>query len=88
MVLFDSGTPNMIFYNPPTNPFPTKVPSKTSVLVALPSGFTYSYTVTADGDTSTIVDPNANNDQTHIGIAYFTTNSFFIDFTSNTEGWM
>jgi hypothetical protein len=88
MVLFDSGTPNMILYNPPGNPFPLSVPSGTSVLVTLPSAFTYSYDVVANTDTSTSVQSNANNDQTHIGVAYFTTNSFFIDFTSNTEGWM
>lgn len=88
MVLFDSGTPNMILYNPPSAPFPLSVPSGTSVFVALPSGFTYNYDVAAHSDTNTNVQPDANNDQTHIGIAYFTTNSLLIDYTNNVEGWM
>lgn len=85
-VLFDCGTPDMILY--PPNNFPTSVQPGTPVVVTTPSGFAYTYVADESQITSTTVNANVNNDQTHIGVAYFTTNSFLIDYTTNTEGWM
>jgi hypothetical protein len=86
-VLFDSGTPEMILY-PPNSTFPTSVRPGTPVVVTTPSRFAYTYAANESQTTSTTVNVNVNNDQTHIGVAYFTTNSFLIDYTTNTEGWM
>lgn len=85
-VLFDSGTPDMILY-PPNSSFPSSVLSGTAVLVMTPSGFDYSHKAGLSQTTDTSVNANVNNDQTHVGVAYFTTNFFPIDYTSNTEGW-
>jgi hypothetical protein len=56
------------------------------VLVATSSGFTYSYTTTSADPLATIVNTDFSG-STIIGIGYFTTNSFFIDFGSGSEGW-
>jgi hypothetical protein len=86
-VLFDSGTPIMVFNVPAGIAFPDSVPPGTSVMVGTPSGFTYSFSAGAGEDpTDTIVQPDVTA-QSIIGIGYFTTNSLFIDFTTSTEGW-
>jgi hypothetical protein len=54
------------------------------VMLSLPSGFIYNYSTTTQGMTTTSV---SATETTGIGIQFFTTNSFFIDFTTNTEGW-
>lgn len=82
-LLFDSGTPYNQADVPSGSTFPAPVPAGANVLVTTPSGFTYAYTNTP-GITQT------NTSQTApsiIGIAYFTTNSLFVDFTTSTEGW-
>jgi hypothetical protein len=87
MVLFDSGTPSMVLNVPPGAAFPAAVPPGTSVTVATPSGFTYGFTAGSGSQaTATIVQPDTAADSV-IGIGYFTTNSFFADFSSGTEGW-
>jgi hypothetical protein len=86
-VLFDSGTPSMVLNIPAGTAFPSTVPSGSSVMVETPSGFTFSYAAGAGIEvTNTIVQPNSTAESI-IGIGYFTTNSFFIDFTSGTVGW-
>jgi len=56
-------------------------------MVETPSGFTFTYLAGSGSEvTNTIVQP-ASGAQSIVGIGYFTTNSFFIDFTSGTEGW-
>jgi hypothetical protein len=86
-VLFDSGTPSMVLNVPAGTNFPASVPSGSSVTVQTPSGFTFSYTAGQDSDaTNTVVQPNSAA-QSIVGVGYFTTNSFFIDFTSGVEGW-
>jgi hypothetical protein len=54
-------------------------------MISTTSGFTYSY-VSGTGplDTSVISD---TNDVSIVGIGYFTTNSYFVDFTASTAGW-
>jgi hypothetical protein len=86
-VLFDSGTPSMVLNVPAGAAFPASVPSGSSVMVATPSGFTFSYTGGSGSEvTNTIVQPDSTAESI-VGIGYFTTNSFFVDFTSGTEGW-
>jgi hypothetical protein len=57
----------------------------TGVSVETPSGFTYNYTAETSGITRTSV---ATSGSAGIGINFFTQHSFFIDFVTNTEGWM
>jgi hypothetical protein len=86
-VLFDSGTPSMVFNVPMGAIFPASVSAGSSVLVGTPSGFTYSYAAGAGSEaTATTVQPNSAA-QSIVGVGYFTTNSFFVDFTAGTEGW-
>jgi hypothetical protein len=86
-VLFDSGTPSMVLNVPAGANFPASVPSGTSVTVQTPSGFTFSYTAGTSSDpTNTVVQLNSTA-QSIVGVGYFTTNSFFVDFTSGVEGW-
>jgi hypothetical protein len=86
-VLFDSGTPSMVLNVPAGAMFPASVPSGNMVLVQTPSGFMFSYTAgTAAEVTDTLVQQNSTAESI-IGIGYFTTNSFFVDFTAGTEGW-
>jgi hypothetical protein len=56
------------------------------VLVTTPSGFTYSYTSTGSDPSLTVVNSGFSGSSI-VGIGYFTTNSFFIDFSSSTMGW-
>jgi len=86
-VLFDSGTPSMVLNIPAGAAFPPSVPSGNTVLVQTPSGFSFSYMAgTGSQATNTLVQQNSTAESI-IGVGYFTTNSFFIDFTAGTEGW-
>ena len=93
-VLFDTGTQDMQLYPPsnsdmPNCTLPSSLPMGTGVMVSLPSspsGFTYAYKV-MNSATHTVVASTTNNEQNHVGVGYFETNSFFIDYTSNMEGW-
>jgi hypothetical protein len=83
--LFDTGNPAMVLLDPSGSSAPTVLPAGTAVMLSLPSGFIYDYTTTADGMGATTVGTGVT---TGIGIQFFTTNYFFIDFTTDTEGWM
>jgi hypothetical protein len=91
-VLFDSGTPYMVFNTPAGSAFPTAIAPGSSVLVQTPSGFSYGYTAgsqltsTSASSNSTVVYGD-NTNESIVGIDYFTSNSFFIDFTASREGW-
>jgi hypothetical protein len=84
--VFDTGTANMQIATPTGSSFPSIVPIGSSVLVATSSGFTYSYVSTGADPLATIVNLDFTG-STIIGIGYFTTNYFFIDLSSGTEGW-
>ena len=84
--VFDTGTANMQIATPMGSSFPSSVPVGSSVSVTTPSGFSYSYVSTSSDPWATIVNVDFSG-STVIGIGYFTTNSFFIDFSSGTEGW-
>src|SRR5579863_9043882 len=84
-VLFDSGTPSTVLNVPTGAAFPASAPPGSSVMVETPSGFTFSYTCGSGSKvTNTIVHPDST-DESIVGIGYFTTNSFFIDFTSGLK---
>jgi hypothetical protein len=84
--LFDTGTANMQIATPAGSAFPSTVPAGSTLLVTTPSGFAYSYISTISDPLATIVNADFSG-TTIVGIGYFTTNSFFIDFSSGTEGW-
>jgi hypothetical protein len=84
--VFDTGTANMQIATPTGSSFPSTVPVGSSVLVTTSSGFSYSYVTTNSDPLATIVNADYSG-PTIIGIGYFTTNSFFIDFNSSLEGW-
>ena len=84
--VFDTGTANMQIATPAGSSFPSTVPVGSSVLVTTPSGFTYNYISTASDPLATPVNADFTGPSI-IGIGYFTTNSFFIDFSSSSEGW-
>ena len=85
-VLFDSGNPGVSLNIPPGIAFPAALIAGDTVQVTTASGFVYSYTA-GTGVNDSVVTLNSTAGQSVIGIGYFTTNSFFIDFTSGTEGW-
>ena len=77
----------MVLNVPAGAAFPAGVPPGTSVAVGTPSGFTYNYTAGSDSQGTATTVQQDSPAESIIGVGYFTTNSFFVDFTSNTEGW-
>jgi hypothetical protein len=84
--LFDTGTANMQIATPAGSSFPSSVSVGSSVLVTTTSGFNYRYDSTSADPLATIVNQDFSGSSI-IGIGYFTTNSFFVDYSSGTEGW-
>lgn len=85
-VAFDTGTSVMQIAPAPGATFPAAVDAGSTVMVTTPSGFTYTYTAGASGPLSTSVITDSTN-VSIIGIGYFTTNSYFVDFSAATTGW-
>jgi hypothetical protein len=83
--LFDSGTAETQISTPAGSNFPANIPAGTTVTFTQSAGFAYSYTA-GTGYFQTVVEPDTTTVNV-IGIGFFTTNSLFIDFTTNTEGW-
>jgi hypothetical protein len=54
--------------------------------VTTPSGFNYAYAPDSSDTTNTNVDGGGDGNSV-IGIQYFTTNSFLLDFTAGIVGW-
>jgi hypothetical protein len=54
--------------------------------VSTPSGFSYDYISTSSDPLATIVNQDFTGSSI-IGIGFFTTHSFLLDFVSGTEGW-
>jgi hypothetical protein len=84
--VFDTGTANMQIATPAGSSFPASVSVGSSVLLMTPSGFTYRYDTTSTDPLATIVNQDFSGSSI-IGIGYFTSHSFFIDYSSGTEGW-
>jgi hypothetical protein len=83
-VLFDSGN-QVANIAQSSGTLPSTLLPNTTVSVLTPSGFDYTYTVANSGPTVTAV---ATSGSAAFGINFFTEHSFFIDFVTNTEGWM
>jgi hypothetical protein len=83
---FDTGTPYIYLSTPTGDSFPAVVVPGSTVTVTPPSGFNYSYTAADAGTANTVVDAGGDGNSI-IGVQYFTTNSFLLDFTSGIEGW-
>jgi hypothetical protein len=84
-VVFDTGTDAMQIAPAPGSSFPASVAVGSTLMVTTPSGFTYTYTAgTGPFNTSVITD---STNVSIVGIGYFTTHSYFVDFTATTTGW-
>ena len=83
--VFDTGTDGMQIAPQPGSSFPGAVNPGSMITIATTAGFTYTY-VSGTGplETSVIAD---TNDISIVGIGFFTTQSYFLDFTSSTVGW-
>jgi hypothetical protein len=66
--------------------FPATVAAGSTVMVTTPSGFTYTYDPSTSGPSSTSVITDSTN-VSIVGIGYFTTNSYFVDFSASITGW-
>jgi hypothetical protein len=89
--LFDSGTPNMILAPPagvnlPMTAGTNVIEDNEKVLITLPAGYEFSYTTTATGTAETVVNVNCIGTNI-VGIDFFQSHDFYIDFTTSTEGW-
>lgn len=83
-LLFDSGTPDIVINVPMGKTF-QQPQAGASVGFTTPSGFVYSMTAGSGVD---LVQVNLGTTaQSVVGLPFFTTNGFFIDFSDNTEGW-
>jgi hypothetical protein len=83
--VFDTGTDGMQIAPQPGSTLPGVVPLGATIMISTTSGFTYSY-VSGSGPLSTSVITDTN-DISIVGIGYFTTNSYFVDFTASIVGW-
>lgn len=89
--LFDSGTPNMILAPPSSATLPTAggtnlIEDNEKVLITLPTGYEFSYLTMASGTDETVVNV-AGTGKNVVGIDFFQSHDFYIDFTASTEGW-
>jgi hypothetical protein len=83
--IFDTGTAYVYLSSPTGSSFPDIVAPGSTVSLITPSGFTYSYTAGA-GTADTVVAAGAAGNSI-IGVQYFTTNYFLLDFKSSLVGW-
>jgi hypothetical protein len=83
--IFDTGTAYMYFSTPPNSAFPSSIAAGTTVDITTPSGFHYSYEA-GSGTATTIVDDGADGNSI-IGVQYFTTNYYLLDYSASLAGW-
>jgi hypothetical protein len=83
--IFDTGTAYVYLSTPTGSAFPGSVTAGVTISLTTPSGFNYAYEAGA-GTATTVVAAGANGNSI-IGVQYFTTNSFLLDFTSSLVGW-
>jgi hypothetical protein len=84
-VIFDTGTAYVYLSTPANSDFPSTVEAGSTVSFTTPSGFHYSYTAGA-GTANTVVAADANGNSI-LGVEYFESNYFLLDFTSSLVGW-
>ena len=84
--VFDTGTPDFYLSTPSDSVLATGLDPGSTVTIATLSGFNYAYTADETTATNTQIDLGGNS-ASIIGIQYFTTNSFLLDFTAGIVGW-
>jgi hypothetical protein len=83
--IFDTGTAYVYLSTPANSNFPSSIGPGSTVDVTTPSGFHYSYE--AGSGTATTIVAEGGNGNSIIGVQYFTTNYYLLDFTSSIAGW-
>lgn len=84
--VFDTGTSYFYLSTPSDSVLQGGIDPGSTVTITTPSGFNYAYTADETATTNTDTDLGGNSDSI-IGIQYFTTNSFLLDFTAGIVGW-
>jgi hypothetical protein len=89
--LFDSGTPDMILAPPngvtlPTTADTNNIADNENVLITLPNGYEFGYLTTLTGVDQTVVNLTGGS-RNIVGIDFFKTHDFYIDFKTSMEGW-
>jgi hypothetical protein len=91
--LFDSGTPYMILVPPTGVILPTTtlnnetyISANEDVVITFSSGQQLSFSPTPSGVDQAMVNPGGIGNNI-VGIDFFQTHDFYIDFTASTEGW-
>ena len=83
--IFDTGTSYMYLSTPPTSSFPSSVEPGSTISITTPSTFNFVYDA-GSGTADTVVAAGADGNSI-IGLEYFKTNYFLLDFTSSVVGW-
>jgi len=83
--IFDTGTAYVYLSTPTNSSFPSSIEPGSTISVTTPSGFNYSYEA-GSGTANTVVASGANGNSI-IGVQYFRTNYFLLDFSSSLVGW-
>ena len=84
--VFDTGTSYFYLSTPSDSVLPAGIDPGSTVTITTPSGFNYAYTNDESVTTNTDVLPGGDSTSI-IGIQYFTTNSYLLDFTAGIVGW-
>ena len=82
---FDTGTAYVYLSTPTNSSFPSSIDPGSTISVTTPSGFNYSYEA-GPGTANTVVASGADGNSI-IGVQFFRTNYFLLDFTSSLVGW-
>lgn len=83
--IFDTGTAYIYLSTPTNSTFPSSLASGSTISITTPSEFNYSYAA-GSGTANTVVAAGADGNSI-IGLQYFKTNYFLLDFTSSLVGW-
>ena len=84
--VFDTGTSYMYLSTPTASVFPSGIDTGSTVTITTPSGFNYAYTADSSVTTNTNIDSGGDGDSI-LGVQYFTTNAYLLDFTAGIVGW-
>ena len=84
-VIFDTGTAYVYLSTPTNSTLPSSIEPGSTISITTLSGFNYSYEA-GSGTANTVVAPGADGNSI-IGVQYFRTNYFLLDFTSSLVGW-
>jgi hypothetical protein len=84
--VFDTGTSYFYLSTPSASVLQSGIDPGSTVTITTPSGFNYAYAADETTTTNTDIDLGGDSDSI-IGIQYFTTNSYLLDFTAGIVGW-